>query len=174
MQPPTHGIDDLGEYVDITDPAWDWDRLKKETEAMQEAKEDPGGHPLRQYLQGLTRWSLDAEHPVNGQRKCAREYFKSGVEPTIWTLRRIGREAFRRDATLRRRDELEQANDEAMRKGIRASEGPRAVPLTGGGEFELTDTDMTAIWESDPTLPDRLGPAVIAFSRPLSAAEGKR
>lgn len=174
MQPPTHEIDAHPQYVDITDPAWDWDRVKAEKAKMKEAGQDADDHPVLRYLYGKTRYSLDAASPVLGEDRPARAYFKGGVEPTIWIPRRIGRRAYRANETLLAQGDEKRAAEEACRYGVESVTGPRAVALKGGGPAPLADDDLDAIWETDPTLIDRLGTAVMKYSAPITRAEGKR
>lgn len=172
MRPPTHEIDSLGEYVDLTDPAWDLERVDDERRRMKSAGEDPDEHPVTRYVSGSSRVSLDATSIVLGETRCAREYFTKG-SPTIWRLRRLKRRSYRAVQAIFRQDDRERACEEAVRMGVDSVEGPKAILLVGGRGTDLRDVDLDAIWESDTMLIDRLANAIILHSQPLTSAEGK-
>lgn len=138
---------------------------------MRGAGEDEEDHPLFLYFSGASRYQLDAPSKVCGEDRCARDYLKDA--PVIWTMRRLGRKPYRMIMMLERRDEREERDQEACRFGIESVSGPRA-PTLNPKPAGLRESDLDKIHEYDFTLMERLGPAIIAMSKPLSAAEGKR
>lgn len=171
MRPPKYGIDDAAEYVDLGDESWDIEKVGEERKQMEAAEEDPSDHPVTVYLLGESRYSLDVEGVVLGETKTARQYLKK--DATIWMLNRLSRRQYRSYQTLCRQDNLELANEEAVRLGLEEVRGPQAVKLVGGKGIPLTDEDLDRIWESNPMILDRLARAIVIYSQPLTAAEGK-
>lgn len=87
MTAPQHSATAPIRFVSLNDDAWDLATANAEVEALEDDKK--GDHPVTRYIQGKTRFDLDAPGQVGDETKTPRDYLKAGVEPTIWTLRRL-------------------------------------------------------------------------------------
>ena len=172
MTPPEHPVDETEvDFVPGVDPAWDVERYRAEVAQM----EDPDDHPVRRFLGGVARCSVEAEHTFRVgesiRTAAAADYLDRSKSPVTWRLRRLDElDYFRRIAPMLRRGEIELAQEEAVRLGLVSSTGADLDCNKKG--TAPTDDDIRACIREG--IIGELGWAIIGMSRPLTAAEKKR
>lgn len=182
---PHYRADARASYILPTDGSLDRERYEREVADILAAGGKLREHPLSRYWEAKHRFDLDAVDYLDGKPVRISEYFNR-EEPEVFELRRLNWAEFDEvkppplfDAedpeALRRWKEL--SDSRALRAcrlgltGVRGSVLADKLKRSGG---ELTFESMQLLHDIDPKLPITLGHAVIAYSGPLTEAEGKR
>jgi hypothetical protein len=201
LQPPQNHIDDLAEWIDPRDPAWDNDRVEAEREKLADhaeaglaedasdedrktaRKKACDKHPISVWYTGACAYSHDAPLTVpealrqDGEPATVtiRDYLTG--TPTCFVLRNLDARSFAR-AMKTATDKDKDWNMELVRRGL--------VKITGvegpdGEETELVPERknglitwpwMDALSRADRHLFTKLGGAIYAFNEG-SGARGK-
>jgi hypothetical protein len=92
--PPAHSVDDVPTWIWQGDPAWDVERITKEKTALADRADE---HPVVRYLNGETRYALEAEITVpdairgDGPATARVEsWLMPKASPTRFELRSVG------------------------------------------------------------------------------------
>jgi hypothetical protein len=178
LRPPQYRADASGFLVHESDDAWDRERIAAEREKMLAAGLETKHHPVARYLGGWTRYDLDADATLFDQSVRVREYLDESKKPTIWKLRRLGREEWYEVQALfegsRARGEPRpiRCNARCCELGLAGVENGPTLELTGG---RPTRGDLDRIFAISQDLQLDIGQAVYQFSMPLdvAGAEGK-
>jgi hypothetical protein len=170
MRPPSHAIDSDPVYILPDDPAWDHERLERESG-------DDEVHPLAGYFGGETRYDLTAQAPYKGGQVSAGEYLGDGA--TRFHLRRMSvRQMAKVQDMFHRmfRDDDDPGLFEVwslcVQYGLAGIEGMEYRERGG----ICSESTLQRIYDELGGLAaiERLGTACWRVSQPLSEAEGKR
>lgn len=167
IKPPQHAVDATPYLVSIFDPAWDEDRVARETEEF--FKDAPKEHPVRVYHRGETRFDLDATANVGGAQVTIRDYI--GKDATKIKIRRLMPDEYSTARDLLRAVGFHKAFEFACKWGTLAIDG---WDLSRNGDGALSSGQMLDLHDAtEGDLITEIGSAVMAVSRSLSSAEKK-
>lgn len=181
-RPPQHRVDAKIVYVHPRDEAWNDEKVAEEV-----LEHFPDGseyleHPFYKYTSGAGRYDLDAEYTVGAEIRRPRDYFRDGVKPTKWYLRRLDWQDWYEiqselSAHGRANKEPYPVYMRALQVGLeRVEDGPKLE----GPPDRLTRSDLDKLYAMrfhdgdqivDPAID--IGRAVIVASVPLRDDEGK-
>jgi len=179
--PPKHTIEAAAGltsvYILPGDNAWDQDRITREIAENFDGKAE--AHPVAQYLNGNTRYDLDADALVAGERVTIRTYLIGRA--TEFRIRRLSTiDIARVNGWMHERaDNINLAMDYACRRGIVSIENLDIDWIVRDGE--LSDVTMQQLYDcgtSDeggggiPLITD-IGLAIFRVSQPLTYGEKK-
>lgn len=167
LRPPQHRIDATPTLVSIQDPAWDWDRVERETEDQLDG--DGQSHPVREYHRGSTRYDLDAPSKLAGATVTAKDYL--GDDYTGFRLRRLTVDEHATARDLVSAVGINKATEFACRWGLVDAKG---YDMTRRGDGSLSDPAMSQVRDAGGLdLIVEIGAAVMRISEGLTAAEKK-
>jgi hypothetical protein len=178
LQPPQYRADAPIVFVHESDGAWDRARIIAEREKMLERGIDPKYHPVSRYLGGWTRYNLDAPATLFDEATTARAYLIESERPTLWKLRRLGREDWYEVQPMweasRARGEPRpmKCYQRCCELGLVGVENGPALELPGG---RPNRSDLDRLFAIGHDMPFDIGCAVYQASMPLdvAGAEGK-
>ena len=180
LRPPRHRIDADMVFVSGLDSCWDWERIKRESEDLDD--EDP--HPYAYYIAGLSRYDVTAELELGDERVAISDYWTETPQAKFHLRTLEPSKMGDVVATLRGASIIEERDPVACEKakhqayymackyGLAKVEGAFSVsPAPGGG---LPETDMQKLMDAGGyDLISDIGQAVFRASQKLSLAEKK-
>jgi len=173
LTPPQHTPDHEPVFIWRQDPAWDMDRIGRET-AEQRLSDASWTHPIDHYFSGASRLDLDAVGKVGAEQVTARQYLRG--KATEFVLRRLPPATYV-DVMAQIRRALDAGDDFpvgslylACKEGVRSVRGLDGLQWVHG---ELTEQSMHVLLDLGLGLVMDLGLAVWQYSQPMRDAEKK-
>jgi len=116
--PPLYSVDGKIEYILDTDEAWDQEKITGDTQEAKAARA-----VFSDYSSGRTRFHITDE---------VRALFRDGVRPTVFSMKRLGREHWEQVQNIMLRGSQATARNYALRHSLQSIiDGDVNVPLRG-------------------------------------------
>lgn len=165
---PEHDINATPWLVSERDDVWDTAKIEADRERLAIAANE---HPVERYALGETRYDLDAPSTLpDGAVVTVRDYWREGVEPARFKLRRLNSDESATANDMLNRGQRSQAYQYAARRGLTGIEGVEGIKFKKD-RFGVDDKIVELLHRAGVLI--EIGAGVMLLSRPLEDAEKK-